>query len=125
MEVEEIIINLKLLEQVERGQKLITRDTYLNIEPATLMPECIRRWKRQDSRHETVKSINRIINQAIQHLPQEPRLKSYLRKAKIGITNLKDTYSMCLQTGARLDTILDKIKAFDSVELPVDGGYIG
>ena len=33
MDTEEIIINLKLLQQVEKGQKLITRDAYLNIEP--------------------------------------------------------------------------------------------
>ena len=31
MNIEEIIINLKLLSQVEKGQKIITKDTYLNI----------------------------------------------------------------------------------------------
>lgn len=125
MEIEEIIINLKLLEQVEKGQKLITRDAYLNIEPTTFIPECIRRWKRQDNRNETIKTINRIINDALSLLAKEPRIKVYLRKSKQGIMNLKDTYSMCHQTCARLDMILDKIKVVDSVELPVDGGYIG
>jgi len=124
METEEIIINLKLLQQVEKGQKLITRDAYLNIESTTLIPECLRRWKRQDSRNETIKTINRIINDAIALLPKEPRLKLHLRKSKQGIINLKDTYSICHQTCARLDTILDKITAFDSVELPVDVAYI-
>jgi len=124
METEEIIINLKLLEQVEKGQKLVTRDAYLNIEPTTFIPECIRRWKRQDNRNETIKTINRIINDALSLLPKEPRIKVYLRKSKQGIMNLKDTYSMCHQTCARLDMILDKIKVVDSVELPVDGGYI-
>ena len=125
MEIEEIIINLKLLEQVEKGQKLITRYAYLNIEPTTFIPECIRRWKRQDNRNETIKTINRIINDALSLLTKEPRIKMYLRKSKQGIMNLKDTYSMCHQTCARLDMILDKIKVVDSVELPVDGGYIG
>lgn len=124
MEIEEIIINLKLLEQVEKGQKLVTRDAYLNIEPTTFIPECIRRWKRQDNRNETIKTINRIINDALSLLPKEPRIKQYLRKSKQGIMNLKDTYSMCHQTCARLDMILDKIKVVDSVELPVDAGYI-
>ena len=114
-----------MLEQVEKGQKLITRDAYLNIEANTFIPECIRRWKRQDSRNETIKTINRIVNDAIALLPREPRLKYHLRKSKQGIINLKDTYSMCHQTCARLDTILDKIMVFDSVELPVDVAYIG
>ncbi len=33
----------------------------------------------------------------------------YLKEAKIGILNMKETYSICVQTMARLDTILDKI----------------
>lgn len=123
MDIEEIIINLKLLEQVEKGQKLITRDAYLNIEPTTFIPECIRRWKRQDNRNETIKTINRVINEALGVRTREPRIKLYLRKAKQGIINLKDTYSMCHQTCARLDTILDKITVVDSAELPVDGVY--
>jgi len=123
MNVEEIIINLKLLSQVEKGQKIITKDTYLNIETRTVVPECIRRWKRQDNRNETIKTINRVINEALSVRNREPRIKLYLRKAKQGIINLKDTYSMCHQTCARLDTILDKIMAVDSDELPVDGVY--
>ena len=33
----------------------------------------------------------------------------YLKDARTGILNMKDTYSSCIQTSARLDTILDKI----------------
>ena len=33
----------------------------------------------------------------------------YLKEAKVGILNMKETYSICVQTMARLDTILDKI----------------
>jgi len=113
MDKEEIIINLKLLEQVEKGQKLITRDAYLNIEgPYLFIPEFVRRWRRQDSRHETVKVINRVINEAITLSKKDDSLKSYLDKAIQGVMNLKETYSMCHQTCARLDMILDKMKPF-------------
>ena len=121
MDEEEVIINLKLLSQVEKGQKLITRDAYLNIEgPYIFVPEFVRRWRRQDSRHETVKCINRIINDAISLLKKEPLMKTYIRAAKPGIMNLKETYSMCHQTCARLDMILDKVKVYDSVEVELD-----
>jgi hypothetical protein len=36
-------------------------------------------------------------------------MHQYLKEAKIGILNMKETYSTCIQTMARLDTILDKI----------------
>jgi hypothetical protein len=118
MNVEEIIINLKLLSQVEKGQKIITKDTYLNIETRTVIPECIRRWNRQDSRHETLRSINRIVNDSITCLSQEPRIQTYLKQSIQGIVNLKDTYVHCHQTCARLDMILDKIKMYTVEDKP-------
>jgi hypothetical protein len=113
MDKEEIIINLKLLEQVEKGQKLITRDAYLNIEsPIFFIPEFVRRWRRQDSRHETVKVINRVINDAISISKKDETIKAYIDKAIPGVMNLKETYSMCQQTCARLDMILDKMRPY-------------
>jgi hypothetical protein len=44
-------------------------------------------------------------------------MKLYIREAKPGIMNLKETYSMCHQTCARLDMILDKVKVYDSIEV--------
>ena len=118
MDKEEIIINLKLLHQLEKGQKLITRDAYLNIEANYLfIPEFVRRWRRQDNRNETIKCINRIVNEAIGVIrKQDPSMIDYLCKAKLGIANLKETYSGCHQTCARIDMILDKIKVFDPEE---------
>lgn len=111
MDIEEIVVNLKLLETLEHNQKLITRDKYLNIEPRSLVPEFIRRWNRQENRNETIIKINTIINQAIVNIGNEKyNMKEYLYKSKKGIINLKQTYSTCSQTCARLDIILDKIK---------------
>jgi hypothetical protein len=126
MDIEEIIINLKLLNQVEKGQKLITRDAYLNIEPHyVFIPEAIRRWRRQDNRNETIKTINRIVNDAITVIrKKDPNMIEYLCKAKVGISNLKETYSGCHQTCARIDMILDKIKVFDPEEKEEVGANI-
>ena len=66
MNSEEIIINLKVLECLEKNQKLISRGSYLNIEHVSIVPESLRRWNRQDNRNETLKKINLIVNSAIE-----------------------------------------------------------
>jgi hypothetical protein len=113
MDLEETIINLKILQKLEKNQKLITRGAYINIEPNSLVPEFFRRWNRQDNRNETLKKINTIINIAIDYLNKNEddplNIKMYLTDSKEGINNLKETYSTCHQTCARLDIILDKI----------------
>jgi len=119
MDVEEIIINLKILEKLDKNQKLITRGSYLNIETRSLVPEFVRRWNRQDNRHETIKKINSVINFAIVYIKEHPQpdettydVKLYLENAKTGISNLKETYSICTQTCSRLDVLIDKINNF-------------
>lgn len=119
MNSEEVIINLKVLESLEKNQKLISRGSYLNIEPISIIPEAIRRWNRQDNRHETLKKINLIVNSAIDIIKSKNNdnktkvqldIQKYLQKSLYGIENLKETYATCFQTCARLDVIIDKIK---------------
>ena len=110
MELEEIIVNLRILNKLDKHQRLKTRGAYLNIEANSLIPEFIRRWKREDNRNETIKKINTVINTAISNINTDKfDMKQYIVDAKVGIENLKDTYATCTQTCARLDLILDKI----------------
>jgi len=110
MDLEETIINLRILNKLDKNQKLITRGAYLNIEAPSLIPEFMRRWNRQDNRYETIKKINSVINSAISNIETDKfDMKQYVVDAKIGIENLKETYATCTQTCARLDIILDKI----------------
>ena len=111
--MDEIMVNLKLLGRVGKHQKINTRDTYLNVEAVSLVPECIRRWRRGDDRNSGIAKINNVICAAIELLPSTPSLKEPLLSAVVGITNLKETYSGCMQTCARLDTILDKITSLN------------
>ena len=119
MNSEEVIINLRVLESLEKNQKLISRGSYLNIEPVSIIPEALRRWNRQDNRHETLKKINLIVNSAIEIIQSKKDnaknkvqldIEKYLKKSLFGIQNLKETYATCFQTCARLDVIIDKIK---------------
>ena len=109
MDIDEVIINLKLLESVGKLQKIVTRDAYLNVEARSLVPECLRRWRRGDDRDAAVRKINIVVNAGILLVPANASMKTYLQKAVAGIENLKETYSPCRQTCARLDAILDKI----------------
>jgi len=79
-----------------------------------VVPECLRRWRRQDNRNETIKKINLVINSALklkeenENMPQS--LDSYLTKCLNGLKALKETYATCCQTTARIDVIINKIQ---------------
>ena len=108
-EIDSITINLKVLSNLEQNKKIITKESYLNIEKDSYIPEAIRRSWRGDSRDETIKKIELIINKAIELKDTHIQLVTLLQDSKKGILNLKETYSDCHQTKARLDTILLKI----------------
>ncbi len=109
-DVDDLIVNLKVLSGLEQNKKLITKETFLNVEkPNMLLPEFVKRWWRSDSRDESIKKIDMVITKAIETIPEEPQLKEFIENAKKGIINLKETYTDCNQTKARLDTIIVKI----------------
>lgn len=109
MEPEEIIVNLNVIRQIKKGQRISTRGAFLDIETSYLVPECIRRWRRQETRNDMINSLNKVVNSAIHLNRTDSSILPYIESAVIGIDNLKQTYSMCHQTCARLDMILDKI----------------
>jgi len=110
LEYDEVVVNLKVIASIVVNSKLYTKGAYLNIEQPMIIPESVRRWYRQDSRDEAIKRIDRTITKATTYVEKEKSMVQYIKEAKIGITNMKETYSSCIQTAARLDTILDKIQ---------------
>lgn len=112
-EIDEVLINLKVLESLEINKKLVTRDTYLNVETNQIIPVSIRRWWRQDDRNETLRKIDDVVEKALR-LRDDDKDKNevidpYLINSIKGLRNLKQTYSLCVQTCARLETIISKI----------------
>ena len=111
-EIDEVLINLKVLESLEINKKLVTRDTYLNVETNQFIPVGIRRWWRQDDRNETLRKIDDIVDKALRLRDDKDKsevIDPYLINCIKGLRNLKQTYSLCVQTCARLDTIIGKI----------------
>lgn len=112
MDLDEILVNLKVLEQLQVNQKLISRGPYLNIEYESVIPEFIRRWRRQDNRNETIKKINLVVNSALKlKQSKDIEIEEYLLKSINGLRSLKETYATCCQTSARIDVIINKIKS--------------
>ena len=112
MDLDEILVNLKVLEQLQVNQKLISRGPYLNIEYESIIPEFIRRWRRQDNRNETIKKINLVVNSALKlKQSKDVDIDHYLSKSISGLRSLKETYATCCQTSARIDVIINKIKS--------------
>jgi len=108
-EYDELVVNLKVISLIAVNSKLYTKGSLLNLEQASIIPESIRRWYRQDNRDEAIKKIDRTITKSMSYVTKSPQIVQYLKDSKAGILNMKDTYSLCVQTSARLDTILDKI----------------
>ena len=113
MDADEVIVNLKVLGKVGKQQKIVTRDAFFNIEAKSLVPECLRRWKRGDDRNSTLVKINQLVKAAFKILPDQPEIKGYMILSIQGLENLKETYSACSQTCARIDAVIDRLKTIE------------
>jgi len=117
---DELVVNLIVISKVQINTKLYTSGIYLNLEQPSYVPESVRRWIRQDSRDETIKKINRIVTRALEELQRDNinniSYKHHLLEAKKGLLNLRETYSNCIQTVARIDTLISKISTIESTE---------
>lgn len=118
---DELIVNLIVMSKVQINTKLYTSGIYLNLEQPSYIPESIRRWIRQDSRDETIKKINRIITRSLDEYARDPvknlMYKIHLLSAKKGLLNLRETYSNCIQTVARIDTLISKIETIETSDV--------
>jgi hypothetical protein len=110
---DELVVNLIVISKVQINTKLYTSGIYLNLEQTSYIPESVRRWIRHDSRDETIKKINRIVTRALDEYNRDTQkysiYKSLLLNANKGLLNLRETYSNCIQTVARIDTLINKI----------------
>ena len=118
---DELIANLIVLSKVLINTKLYTSGIYLNLEQPSYIPESVRRWIRQDSRDETIKKINRVVNRSLDEFQRDPiknhTYHHHLLDAKGGLLNLRETYSNCIQTVARIDTIISKLNVLDETKI--------
>jgi len=129
-EINEVFINLKIIMTTPINTRISTTGSYLNHEiQAYYVPTSLKRWWNRDSREETIKKLDRIITRAILYaeITNRDTIKTGLYDALSlsvqGLQNIKETYSSCIQTSARIDTLIDKIASFTSIggNIPQNG----
>ena len=123
LERDEVNVNLTVLAKLPINTRLNTSGVYMNIESETYVPQFVKRWARGDNRDEMIQKINRVVIKAISIIESDTELIGNLDEASKGILNLKETYSTCVQTCARLDVIEDKIReCVDKRKGAIDAG---
>ena len=108
-EKDELIINLKVLSKLDKNNKLTTKEKFLNLQSSYMLPEALSRWWNGDNRDESLKFLDNLATKSIKLLKENDDLLQNIKESLIGLENLKDTYSKCTQTNARLDVIIEKI----------------
>ena len=108
-EKDELIINLKVLSKLDKNNKLTTKEKFLNLQSSYMLPEALSRWWNGDNRDESLKFLDNLATKSIKFLNENDDLLQNIKESLIGLENLKDTYSKCTQTNARLDVIIEKI----------------
>ena len=80
MNIQELVINLKVISSLGVNQKLITKEVILNVEPLSIFPEFARRWLRQDNREETIRKITYIVDESIKYTQNQHEKKQKQEK---------------------------------------------
>ena len=116
-----IIINLKVIAAIQPNDKINTSDKYLNLESKNALPQFIKRWWRGDDRNESLSRLDELITDAL--TKNDPIMIENIKNTITGLNNLKNTYSKCIQTVARINTIIEKINS--TIENDLDTESLG
>jgi hypothetical protein len=129
-ELDELIINLNIIATIAPHKKLIIREQLLNVEKYDSTKiniyQSVSRWINGESRNATFAKIDKIITSSgniinapnintiadINEYENKIKLYKYLKKSISGVVNLKDTYSTCPQSVARIEILIYKIECF-------------
>lgn len=121
IEFDEIIVNLKVISSLLVNEKLLTSGSILNVDKQnTYIPNNIRRWIRGDNRDESIKKIDRVIIKCASYM-LNPQYRNIMQPSLdtciIGLQNLKETYSSCVQTTARIENLIIKVQTIKETKV--------
>ena len=118
MDDNSIIINLKVIAAIQPNDKINTSDSFLNLESKNILPQFIKRWWRGDDRNESLSRLDELITEALSK--NDPIIIENIKNTITGLNNLKNTYSKCIQTVARINTIIEKINSTLDTDLDTE-----
>lgn len=113
-DIEEIILNLKIISKIKQHQKLVIVNKILTIDQRFMQPIC--RWYSADNRHDSIEFIIGIVNTALEYIQQSTHpvfdkdtVKQELLASVQGMNHLSATYKLDNLIVAKIDIIRDKI----------------
>lgn len=123
-QVDRLLINLKIIASLEPYQKLNTKSGHQLVIEAAWSSTSFYRWMREDTRHNTVKRIGEILEEAnnilnigatscmaTEYVSDEyrGRVMAQLKDTRAGMVNLRTTYESDPTITAHFDVLLERI----------------
>tara|TARA_Y100000389_G_C17420860_1_gene496647 strand:- start:1016 stop:1549 length:534 start_codon:yes stop_codon:yes gene_type:complete len=124
-QVDRLLINLKIIASLEPYQKLNTKCGHQLVIEASWSSTSFYRWMRDDTRHNTVKRIGEILEEAnnvlnirssscmstTEYVSDEymGRVMTQLKETRAGMVNLRTTYESDPTITAHFDVLLERI----------------
>ena len=113
-DLQNVLINLKVLESLKSHVRLDTTESLFRIHAThSWVPSWAKRWWSTQSRVTDISRIQNLYSKAIKLVvdvhPDSERIQKYLSNSIQGLKNLKITYANDVTTAALLDVIVDNV----------------
>jgi len=106
----EININLKIICQINEGDKLFVSQNLLQIDRSQRgVANATVRWYNNESRQQTMIQLNKIIRKAFQHMHKDSLIAANLEASVKGMIELKKTYIDDPTVVAQIDVLMEEI----------------
>lgn len=106
----EININLKIISQINEGDKLFVSQNLLQIDRSQRgVANATVRWYNNESRQQTMIQLNKIIRKAFEHMHQDSLITANLESSVKGLIELKKTYIDDPTVVAQIDVLMEEI----------------
>lgn len=121
-DLENILINLKVLQSINTNVRLDTTETLFRVHsPRAWVPTFFRRWWAQQNRLTDITRIQTLYCDATELVrnnhPQSDRIKQYLFESTKGLSNMKTTYRNDPTLLALINVVLDSVGDLRNLQL--------
>ena len=107
----EININLKVISQINEGDKLFVSQNLLQIDRSQRgIANASVRWYNNESRQQTMIQLNKIIRKAFEYMKNDKLITQNLDQSIKGLIELKKTYTDDPTIVAQIDVLMEEIK---------------
>ena len=111
-ETSEININLKIISQINEGDKLFVSQNLLQIDRSQRgIANASVRWYNNESRQQTMIQLNKIIRKAFEYMNSDHLVAINLESSVKGLIELKKTYTDDPTIVAQIDVLMEEIKS--------------